>query len=191
MDFDGTLKYAMKRTHFKARQMIGRNGFTESDFQDLRQELLADILARLPKFDAKRAGAKTFVSRLIDNRIANIIEHRRVACRDPRRVECSLDDWVHDEDGKWTRRVETVTEDEALASAGRLGRSRQEQVELALDTTTVVEGLPDDLRDLCVRLKTQTVLEISRETGVPRARLYERIAAVRARFREAGMDRYL
>jgi len=191
MDLDGTLKYAMKRTHFKARQMIGRNGFTEADFQDLRQELLADVLARLPKFDGKRASAKTFVSRLIDNRIVTSRKHRRAACLDPRRVECSLDDWVHDEDGRWTRRAETITEDEALASAGRLGRSRQEQVDLALDTAVVIGGLPADLKDLCVRLRTQTIARISRETGVPRARLYERIAALRARFREAGMDRYL
>jgi len=196
------LPYATSGIRRHPRDLLGQRGASdgfrrnpqvrdETNFQDLRQELLADILARLPKFDGKRASAKTFVSRLIDNRIANLIKHRRARCRDPGREESSLDDWVRDEDGKWTRRAETITEDEALASAGRLGRSRQEQVELALDTAVVINGLPADLKDLCVRLRTQTVARISRETGVPRARLYERIAALRARFREAGMDRYL
>jgi len=191
MNLDTIIQYTIKRSHFKARQLIGRNGFTESDFRDLRQELLADVLARLPKFDGTRAGVKTFVSRLIDNRIATILKHRRAACRDPGRVESSLDDWVRDEDKKWARRSETITEDEARAAAGRLGRPREEQTDLAIDTQVVIDSLPDDLRDLCIRLKTQTVVDISRETGVPRARLYERIAALRARFREADMDRYL
>ncbi len=191
MHVDTIIKYAVKRAHFKARQLIGRSGFTEADFQDLRQELLADVLARLPKFDGRRASAKTFVSRLIDNRIATILEHRHASCRDPRREESSLDDWVRDEDGKWARRGETMDEEAVLARAGRLGRAREERDDLAIDTQVVIDGLPDDLKDLCVRLKTQTVARISRDTGVSRPLLYERLKAIRARFREAGVDRYL
>ncbi|MBE3100118.1 MAG: sigma-70 family RNA polymerase sigma factor [Planctomycetes bacterium] len=191
MSLDEILPYAMKRTHFKARQVLGKNGFTESDFHDLRQDLLADILARLPKFDGDRAGMKTFVCRLIDNHIASVIRHRQAACRDHRRNESSLNDWVHDEDGTWTRRGATITEDEAWAAVGWAGRPREEQLELVLDTAAMLDGLPDDLRDLCIRLKTQTVVEISRETGVPRTRLYARLKALDHKFRAAGIHHYL
>lgn len=191
MSLDGILKYAMKRTHFKARQVIGKNGFTEDDFDDLRQDLLADLLKRLPKFNADRAGVKTFICRLIDNRIASLIKRRQSACRDYRRNECSLDDWVHDESGTWVRRGTTITEDQALGHAGRAVHSRQEQVELAIDTSYLLDGLPEDLRDLCLRLQVRTVLEISRETGIPRDRIYERIKALRRTFRSADMHHYL
>ena len=191
MSLDEILQYAMKRTHFKARQVLDKNGFTESDFRDLRQDLLADILARLPKYDGDRAGMKTFISQVVDHRIASIIKYRRASCRDHRRNESSLDDWVHDEDGTWTRRGATITEDEARAAFGLAGRSRQDEVELAVDTTAMLDGLPDDLRDLCIRLKTQTVVEISRETGVPRARLYARLKALEQKFRAADMHHYL
>ena len=191
MNIEEILQYAMKRTHYKARQVLNKNGITESDFRDIRQDLLADILARLPKFDGERAGMKTFVCWLIDNRIAGIIRHHRAVCRDYRRNESSLDDWVYDEDGRWTRRGATVTEDEAQAAIGRAGRSREEQLELVLDTAAMLDGLPNDLRDLCIRLKTQTVVEISRETGVPRARLYARMRVLEQKFRATDMQKYL
>jgi len=188
---DGILKYAMKRTHYKARQVVKTSGFTKDDFDDIRQDLLRDVLQRLPKFNGDRAGMKTFISRLIDNRIASLIKHRHAACRDSRRNDCSLDDWVHDEDGRWVRRDTTISEDRARAHTGQAPRSRQETLQLAMDTAHVMDSLPDDLRDLCARLRSQTVLEISRETGMSRSSLYERVKQIRARFIEAGLDHYV
>ena len=191
MGFDSILRYAMKRIHFKARQILGKNGFTENDFDDLRQDLVADLVKRLPKFNGRRAGMKTFVCRLIDNRIASLIEHREADCRDYRRDECSLDDWVHDEGGQWARRGTRVTEDEAAAAAGLARRSRLEDDEMAVDAELVISELPADLRALCRQLQTKTVLEISRETGVPRSRLYIQLKVLEQRFRKAGMHSYL
>jgi len=188
---DGILKYAMKRTHYKARQVIRTKGFTKDDFDDIRQELMRDVLKRLPKFNGGRAGMKTFISRLIDNRIAGLIKHRHAACRDSRRNECSLDDWVHDEDGRWVRRDTTISEDRARAHTCQAPRGRQETLELAMDTAHVMASLPNDLRDLCERLRSQTPTEIHRETGMSRSSLYERIKQIRARFIEADLNQYV
>lgn len=187
MSHDEIVQYAIGRAHYKANQLIGRHGFTQSDFGDIRQELLTDVIERLPKFNGDLAGAKTFVSRLIDNRIANLIEHRKAGCRNPQREECSLDDWARDEDGAWVRR-DTVTDAQRLrAHRGVYPREDQEQAELAMDVDSIVAALPEDLRDLCERLKTQTVLEISRDTGVSCATLYRRIKNLRERFEAAGL----
>lgn len=192
MSHDGILQYAMKRTHFKTRQIIGRHGFTESDFHDLRQDLLADILERLPKFNGDRGDLKPFISRLIDNRIASIIKHRRAACRDHRREESSLDDWVRDELGAWETRGALVDEDRAKAHLGIRPRSRQEQVDLAMDVHNLVDSLPDDQRDLVLRLlHSETVVEISNSTGISQSTLYRRLEVIRARFKDAGLDRYV
>ena len=188
---DGILQYAMKRTHYKARQVVRTNGFTEDDFDDIRQELMLDVLKRLGKFNGDKGDVKPFISRLIDNRIASLIKHRHAACRDSRRNQCSLDDWVRDEDWRWVRRDTTISEDHARAHTGQAPRSRQETLQLAMDTAYVMDSLSDDLRDLCVRLRSQTVLEISRETGMSRSSLYERIELLRARFIEAGLDHYV
>jgi len=188
MSHDQIIQYAIARAHYKANQLIGRHGFTLSDFHDIRQDLLTDVIERLPKFNGDLAGAKTFVTRLINNRIANLIEHRTAACRNPEREECSMDDWVRDEDGAWVRR-DSVTDDERLrAHRGVFPRNEQKQADLTMDIDSVAASLPDDLRDLCERLKSQTVLEISRETGMSSAAIYRRIKKLRERFEEAGLD---
>ncbi|MCC7409986.1 MAG: sigma-70 family RNA polymerase sigma factor [Phycisphaeraceae bacterium] len=182
----------MKRTHFKARQVIGHHGFTQADFPDLRQELLQDILARMPKFNGSRAGAKTFISRLIDHRIADIIEHRCAGCRDHQREESSLDDWVRDELGKWQTQGALTDEDRGKAHRGISPRSRQERAELILDVHEVVDSLPPDLRDLVEHLlRSETVVGIARVTGLSSSTLYRRLEQIRVRFREAGLDGYL
>ena len=55
----------------------------------------------------------------------------------------------------------------------------------------VLERLPPELRDLCQRLATETVTEISRSTGVPRGTLYESIKRLRQIFKDAGLKDYL
>ena len=83
----------------KARQLVGREGFTESDREDLEQELRTDLLLRLPKYDAERASRKTYIARLVDHKVATIIEARRAAKRDWRRV-CSLDEELTNGEGQ-------------------------------------------------------------------------------------------
>lgn len=188
MSHEEIIQYAMGRAHFKAGQLIGRHGFTRSDFDDLKQELITDVLERLPKFNGGLAGGKTFVTRLIDNRIANMIEHRKAECRNPKREECSMDDWVRDEESGWVRRDTNCDAKYLRAHRGVDPRQDQEQVELAMDIESITASLPEDLRDLCMRLKTQTVLEISRENGVACATLYRRIKKLREHFTAACLD---
>ena len=56
--------------------------------------------------------------------------------------------------------------------------------------TAVLEGLPRELRNLCWRLKAETVTEISRGTGVPRGTIYESIKKLREIFEDAGLKDY-
>ncbi len=48
-----------------------------------------------------------------------------------------------------------------------------------------------ELRELCKRLDTDTVTEISRDTGIPRGTIYESIKKLRAIFEDAGLRDYL
>ena len=73
------------------------------------------------------------------------------------------------------------------------GQSRpsEELSALAIDVAAVIEGLPHELRNLCRRLKAETVTEISRDTGVPRGTIYESIKKLREIFEDAGLKDYL
>jgi RNA polymerase sigma-70 factor, ECF subfamily len=188
---DGILKFTLNRIHFKARQMMGHHGFTENDFDDLRQELMLDVLQRLPKFKDDCGGIKIFICDIVDNRIANLVEYHEAQCRDRRRIARSLDEEVRDEDGEQTSFGEMITEDDAQARLGNWGRSRQEQADLALDIAAMMGQLDEDDRQLCLELKVKTPLEISRQQGVRRAGVYERIGRIRRKFLQAGLHRYL
>ena len=191
MSLDEIVRYALKRSSFKAKQMVGRHGFSRDDFEDIRQELVVDVLERLPKFSRSRAGVKTFICRLIDNRIAYLIKHQEAGCRNHRRLERRLDDWAHGKDNRWTILGQTLTEDDALGRLGRKRISNRERIGLALDTVALLDQLSKLDRKLCLQLQAKTVSEIARQTGVVRTRIYERLRAIRQIFLQAGMAEYL
>jgi RNA polymerase sigma-70 factor (ECF subfamily) len=191
MSLDEIINYALRRSSFKAWQMVGKYGFTKDDVEDIQQEIMLDILNRLPKFKRNHRGIRKFIRRLIDNRISYLKKHREAKLRDHRRIERGLDDWSHDEHNRWTSLGATITEDDALGHLGRRRLSSRKRIDLALDTVALLDQLSKLDRKLCLQLQAKTVSEISRQTGVVRTRIYERLRVIRQKFLQAGMDEYL
>ena len=179
------IEYVMKRTEFKARQIVGKVPAL-GEVEDVQQDLIEAVLRRLPKFDGGRAGVKTFISRLINNKIADLLRSHVAACRGKGRTRESLDDWVRDETGTWVRRYATIEESRRREHLGICERGDHEQRELEMDIASVTESLPSEQRIICVMLRTKTPTEISRETGMSRSAIYKHIAAIRA-----VLDHYL
>lgn len=184
---DGILKYATKRIRFKASQMIGKHGFTEDDFEDLCQELMTDVLERLPKFDSSRADIKIFISTVIDNRLATLINRKEAMCRDYRRVERSLDEPASDCDGEQTTFGDNLTGEEANYRLGAACTDDHERADLAMDVASILGQLDESDRQLCLELKTKTPAEIAREKGVSRAGIYKQIGRIRQKFAKADL----
>jgi RNA polymerase sigma-70 factor (ECF subfamily) len=184
------IEYVMKRTEFKARQIVSKVPAL-GEVEDVRQDLIADVLRRLPKFDSDRAGVKTFISRIINNKIATLLESHDAACRGNGCTKESLDDWVRDEFGAWVRRDTTVDAARRRAHLGICERSDQEQRELEMDVASVMASLPPEQRAVSAMLRTKTPTEIAREKGLSRSAIYKHIAAIRAAFVKAGLDHYL
>lgn len=175
----------------KAWGLIGTIGFTASDRDDIEQELAIDILRRLPKFDPERAQLATFIARIIDNKIASIIESRKSRFYDFRMHSYSLNEHIQDTDGWVIERGDEIDEDDYLQRAGWQGRPAYELLNLRADIARILPCLPPELRELCLRLQTQNVTDISVETGVPRYRIYANIARLRELFLCAGLGVYV
>jgi len=189
--YQGIDDYAVQLIKYKARQLVGRVGFTESDREDLEQEMILDLLRRLPKFDPKRAGRNTFIARIVEHKVATIIEAQKAGMRDYRLCSCSLNDRLEDEEGRSIERMETIDQEDYLRRTGKLSRPMSELRNLSIDLRRAVQTLPPELRELCKRLQTESVTEISRDTGIPRGTIYESIKKLRAIFEDAGLKDYL
>ena len=188
---DGIDPYAARLIRFKARQLVGKAGFTASDREDIEQELTLDLLRRLPKYNPKRAQLNTFIARVVEHRLASLIEAQKAGIRDYRRCRCSLNECFEDADGRSVERVDTFDQEDYLLRTGGQSRPSEELSALAIDVAAIIEGLPHELRNLCRRLKAETVTEISRDTGVPRGTIYESIKKLREIFKDAGLRNYL
>jgi DNA-directed RNA polymerase specialized sigma24 family protein len=71
---------------------------------------------------------------------------------------------------------------------GAAVRLEGDRLEEKLDVESVIEGLPENLRQLAQHLRSKTPWEIAKETGIPRTNLYRAIEKLRKRFREAGLE---
>jgi len=184
-------EYAAETIRHKARQLVGKAGFTWDDIEDIEQEMTTDLLSRLPKFDPDKAAHTTFVARVIERKISKLIRHRKQEMRDYRRESCSLNDLIEDADGDTIERAYTVDQDEADIRTGRRHRTREEEAQLRIDVSLVLSKLPDDLRPVAERLMTETFTEASESLGIPRATLYGARDRLRLIFENAGLRDYL
>ena len=184
------IDYVTECTLIRARQAV-RRVRNLGDVKDVQQDLLLDVLQRLPNFDGERADIKTFISRLVDNKVASMIDTFRRARRRGEGVGPSVDDWVLDEDGAWARRYSVMDAELLRAHLGiGGGRGFEDMVNLRVDVTAVVMTLPPELRALCVLLRTRGPWELIQQGEKASAVLYKQIAEIRDAFVEAQLHLY-
>ncbi|MGD0274601.1 MAG: sigma-70 family RNA polymerase sigma factor, partial [Syntrophales bacterium] len=182
---------AIRLIKYRARQLVGKAGFRGYNRRDLEQELIIDLLQRLPKYNSEYAKRKTFIDRVVKHKIANLIEAQKAEVRDYRRCTFSLNDQIEGEDGEEIEKIEVFDQEAYLGRTGRLSLSSAEVRNLSIELNKVLKSLPPELRILCKRLETDTITEISRGIGIPRATLYGLIKKLRAILKEAGLREYL
>jgi len=184
-------KYTMTLVRCKARQLVGKAGYTQHDIEDIEQDLIRDLLERLPKFDPTKATLNTFAVRVVEGKISKLLRDRHAEMRDHRRESFSLNEEVETEDGT-VDVIEVVPQDEIDMRTGRYERPAIEREHLRMDLEAVVAGLSPELRQVADMLRTQSVAEVARELGIPRRTFREKhLAQLRKVFAAARMDDYL
>jgi len=185
--YEGLDEYAVKIIKRKAKQLAGHSGFNESDRQDIEQELALHVWRRLPMEDPSRASRHTFVARVIENYAKNLIASRKAASRDYRSNAFSLDEEVEQENGTRVPRGDLVDQEDYIVKTGRAHRDP----DLAVDLQEVLDRLPAEHRDICLKLAAATVAEVAAAMGKPRTSLYEDIKKLRTLLEASGLREYL
>jgi RNA polymerase sigma-70 factor (ECF subfamily) len=190
--YEGIDEYAIRLIRKKAGQLVGKVGFTEADREDLEQELIIDLLQRLSKFNPNRANRKTFITRVVTNRVATLIELQKTDRRNYRLYSDSLNDYIDIGGGDLVEREVTIASDEYLQNTGRCSRPLRELEELSLDIERIIAKLPPKTRNLCERLKREkTISDVAREMGITRETVYQSIKELRKSFEKSGVKKYL
>jgi hypothetical protein len=83
-------EYAFRSAECHASKLFGHYRFTRTDVEDIKSDLIAYLWERSDQWDPARGAWTTFVTRVMKNRILNIIAHRRARKRDYR-CEVSID----------------------------------------------------------------------------------------------------
>jgi RNA polymerase sigma-70 factor (ECF subfamily) len=174
----------------KIKQIIGRAGFKTQDGEDLEQELILRLLQRWPFFNPNVAHRNVFTTTVIERFVATILRDKQAEKRDHRRVT-SLNVTVNIGEDETAELADTISQRELDAQRGRSLRRDEELAQLRQDLAEIIAKLPEKLKALAERLKTETVSEIARDMGVPRTTLDGWVRWLRQRFENAGLKDYI
>jgi RNA polymerase sigma-70 factor (ECF subfamily) len=182
--------FASRLIRKKARQLVGRAGFTRSDQDDLEQELALKLLKHRAAFDPAQSHWYAFVTTVVERHAATLLRNKQVEKRDHTRAT-SLHIIVEDPVNGPSALADTIGQRELDARRGRSSRSDLELAELVQDVAAVLASLPPEWREACERLKRGSVARAARDLGLPRTTLSSLLRRLRERFEAAGLGDYL
>jgi len=159
-----------------ARRLRRKLVLPAADLDDLRQDLLVDLICRLPGFDARRGSIGAFANIVLRNQSSRIAmrHHRQRRAQGGRLL--SLDAPLP---GSRVPVGETLGEADGLAAWHGQPCCAATATELQHDLQTALARLPaDDLR-FCAALAHRQVTALAAEGFGSRSALYRRIANLR------------
>ena len=185
--------YAARLIQAEVRKLAGHAGIRACDSEDIEQDLKLAVFLSLPQFDLARAAWATFVATVVESRILDILKERMRIKREHSHPVVLLSQPVVDEDGLPAELGDVLTCDEVTpvsalrtdeTSASGLGPLAL--AELEMDVRSVIEALSDDLQELAVRLKWQSLRAAACDMGLSRRAVCRMTRELRTRFESAG-----
>lgn len=189
IDHELTRGFAARLIRTKAKQLVGKAGFTRSDVPDLEQEMKVRIWTRFSQFDAEKAHWNAFVTTVVERHVATILEAARRSKRDGATV--SLSELVEDDDHELVELADIIGPEDRESLTGRFVDTDENLADLRMEVADFLESLPGDLRRLCELLKTHSVAGAARRLKIPRTTASSMVTHLRQRCIEAGFEDFL
>jgi RNA polymerase sigma-70 factor, ECF subfamily len=168
--------YIVHQASCRASLLVATAGFRSHDWEDLKHEMVLDLLRRSPKFDPARGNWQGFVRGVVRNHAAVLVMRER-----RRAPEILSEDLMNRED---------VSDADSLDILDKRPRTGVvDSLHLSLDVRRVVECLPTQLQSLAVLLGQMPVQDVCRHTGRSRSRVYQMTRQIREAFLRAGFSR--
>lgn len=175
-------------------KLIGTPGIRESDADDIAQILRMHVAEKASRHDPARSSLRTFIDRIVTNKVRDYLESYFAECRDPRRVAASLDEAMETEDGSEETIGETMDAEDALRRAGLLPWPAEDA--LSIDIKMLLDQLSEIDRGTCAVLSaTRSLREAAGDLGIHVETLRARVVRIRREFerrniRGMGPDKF-
>lgn len=176
----------VREADIAARRLVRQLRLPRVDLDDVRQDLLLDLLTRLPAFNTERGALGAFAGLVARNHAtriaAKVRQQRRIFGTSP----TSLDDPAPGCDG--ARLSEAVSEEQGLWSCLGQPSDSFAEAERRIDVERALGTLEHCDRNICAALSTQSV-DRAASCGVgARSSLYRRVREIRLAMLARGVQ---
>lgn len=183
--------YASWLIRKRAQETIGRHGFTKDGREDLEQELALHVFIEERRYDSTKSTIETFDARIVDSKLATIIERQKAAKRTAVGGVVSFDAEPKDDDDRSPPLYDTVSTDNYRLALGTFRRTEEEQLDLDIEVRRCVDALPPGLRRIAALLSTMSVTEAAAVLKMPRSTLDYSRRQIGREFTRRELDEYL
>jgi RNA polymerase sigma-70 factor (ECF subfamily) len=167
-----------------ARRLRRKLRISRQDEEDLRHDLIVDLLARLPKFDPERGTLGCFLNVVLAHRSSRIVHKWAAQRRLYGEPVTSLDQPLPNADGETLG--DLIAESDGYGAIWQK-TDRFASIEQRLDLERALASLDKDQRSLCIDLLDRTPEQISASGGGSRATVYRRLRDLRLGLTAAGL----
>ncbi|MCK4626280.1 MAG: sigma-70 family RNA polymerase sigma factor [Phycisphaerae bacterium] len=175
MQIDKIGDYGRNFIRSKAKKLIGHFRFTWSDFENLQQDMLLDLIQRLPKYIPSKSPINAFITMVVKNKVASIIEQRMSPSQEHVRNEVSINTVLH--------------QDDCQVELGDTLCTPQVNSDMNTDLPGAIAGFSKEQRAIWeLRVQGWTWTEISAQTGIPRPTIYDRWEKIESHLKQALRD---
>ncbi len=183
-----TKGYAGRRIRHRAFQVSCCRGFSESDRDDLEQDLRIAIMQSLHMFDPSRGHWNVFVFTIVEREILDRFTPGQIRERTRAMETDSLSTLVAGPDQEETSLAQLVLPEDLSRLNGQPHRHHTATTDLTEDVAVVIDHLPPEQATLAMQLMELSPSELARELKVPRSTLRDAIKELRESFMRWGVD---
>lgn len=170
-----------------SRKVSQHRGFGQSDRPDIEQEIFLDLLQKISRFDSARASRVTFAGKVVKNKAASMVRALRAQKRVCRSGTMSLNNTIHDSEGRVAELADTIDVSVARRHTGQRQRSEAELAQLRLDVAEANQQLSPELRDVAALLGHVPEYAAAQVLGISRRQTAVRVDALRKHYEERGL----
>lgn len=179
-DLDVIHPLARREAHRLCRTLVRPS----HEQEDMEQDMLLDLLARLPSFDPARGSLAAFATVCFQHRASRLATRLRRERRE--RHEASLDDAVPGQEEELTL-ADIIPESEGYAAWCGQQTDAVAALERRLDLDRAGAILDQRDHGVCAALTQCTPHELGHQGPLPRSVLYRRIREMRLRLLAGGI----